>query len=87
MPPQREVRLDAEESFAESDEDGDVEESVGVEVMKLEVVEVQKPPEEGMHRHPKATLVEGGERHRLVFLGGRHERILWDPPPRYLLRR
>ena len=42
--PQRPVRLDAEEGFTKSDENGNMEDRVGCEVMKLQSINEKQPP-------------------------------------------
>jgi hypothetical protein len=53
--PQRPVRLDAEEGLAKGDEDGNVEDRVGCEVMKLQSIYKKQPPKKRVNGGRKAA--------------------------------
>ena len=59
---------DSHEALAQHDEDGEVEDPLWGQVMEVEPVVVQQPPEQVVHRHPKPKRVEMGERDDLILL-------------------
>jgi hypothetical protein len=61
MGPQVPVRVNPQKTLANRREDGRLRNGVGVEVMQLHPVVVQKRPHESAHWHSKPPLMEGDE--------------------------
>ena len=69
IPPQVKVGADPLESFAHRDEHHHVLDLVGIEMLQLNLVEVQQPPEEFVGGGREPTLVEVGKRHHVASGG------------------
>jgi len=62
------VGWDSQEALAHHDEDREVEDTLWGQVVEVEPIVVQQPPEQGVRRHPKPKKVEMGERDDLILL-------------------
>jgi hypothetical protein len=77
--------INPQECLAQGDETLHMQDEVGMEVLNLQPVEEEQPPNEGMKRKPKTTLIERCEHDHLIVLGQRHVTHPLQSPPRGLL--
>jgi hypothetical protein len=61
------MRLDPQEPLAQHDEGRDLLDPVGVEVLQLYLVVVEKPTEEWMRGHPESALMEVREGNNIAI--------------------
>jgi hypothetical protein len=66
--------LDPQITFTQHDEDGDVLNPIGIQVMQLDLVVMEEQEEETMRRHCETTLMEVHERHHVP--GGWHQELM-----------
>ena len=59
--PQIKVGTDPKESLTQGDKHHHVLDSIGIEVLQLDLVVVQRPPKKSMSRGSEPTLMEVGE--------------------------
>ena len=66
VPPQIKVGTDPQKYLTQGDERRHVLDSVGIEVLQLDLVVVQQPPKKSVGGGHEPTLMEVGERHHIA---------------------
>jgi hypothetical protein len=74
MPPKIKMGLDPQITFTQCDEDGDVLNPIGIQVMQLDLIVMEEPEKEMMRRHRKTMLVEMHKRHHVT--GGQRQELM-----------
>lgn len=72
--------LDTEVPLAQRDERRDALNAIGVEVMELQVVLIEKPPEKPMGGDSQSPSMEPGEGHHIAIRGMRDVVAVRDDP-------
>jgi hypothetical protein len=65
--------VDAEETFTKSDENGDMDDGIGSQLVQLNLVNEKESPKELMNMHGEAAKEESSENYQISFgrIGGR----------------
>jgi hypothetical protein len=77
--PQIEIRVNPQVSFTQGYQDGNMQDSEGSQVVKLEAVVLQERVEEWVQRHAEPSLVESHKGHHVSLRRSRERRILRHP--------
>jgi hypothetical protein len=77
--PQIEIRVNPQVSFTQGYQDGNMQDSKGSQVVKLEAVVLQERVEEWVQRHAEPSLVESHKGHHVSLRRSRERRILRHP--------
>jgi hypothetical protein len=77
--PQIEIGVNPQVSFTQGYEDGDMQDSGGSQVVKLEAIVLQERAEELVWRHANPSLMESHKGHHISLHRSRERKVLRHP--------